>query len=44
MKGDKSYLKKSSGMEPWTVLKYLEIMLKLMEKIGDGYLFDSNFQ
>jgi hypothetical protein len=30
MKGAKSNLQKSSGMEPSTVLKYLETMLKVI--------------
>jgi hypothetical protein len=42
MKGAKSYLQKSSGMEPSIVLKYLETVLKA--QIGTGYLFDSSFQ
>jgi hypothetical protein len=47
MKGGKYYLQKSSGMEPWTVLKYLETMLNVEGHYGQicaGYSFNSSFQ
>jgi hypothetical protein len=45
VKDAKYYLQKSFRMEPKTVLKYLETMLKvIMNKFVLGYLFDSSFQ